>query len=336
MVKIAVIGAGVVGLSTAINIQELIPTATVTLFADKFEKDTTSWGAGGLFRPTFHHIKGDKELIRRWVEASWNFYSAKALSSESKEIGAFVIDGYSFSSKKEADPLIESVAFHVRLLSDKEKECRGFRYPYVHLISTISISPGQLLPYLMRRFQQQGGTSYFRTVASLEEFVGKFDIVVNCTALACRQLIGDESIFPVRGQLRRVRAPWIKHWYLTEDDTYLIPQANGEVTLGGCRQKGNYHLEVDKQFSEDISKRCEQLVPGVTSAEVIFDWVGLRPTREPIRVEKELMDFNGNKLRVVHNYGHGANGISLSWGTAVDAAELVKDWTRQMSFTSRL
>ena len=28
-------------------------------------------------------------------------------------------------------------------------------------------------------------------------------------------------------------------------------------------------------------------------------------------------------FQVVHNYGHGANGISLAWGTAVDAAHLV-------------
>lgn len=30
-------------------------------------------------------------------------------------------------------------------------------------------------------------------------------------------------------------------------------------------------------------------------------------------------------FQVVQYYGHGANGVSMSWGTSIDAAELVKD-----------
>jgi protoporphyrinogen oxidase len=58
MVKIAVIGAGIVGLSTANNIQQLIPDAKITIIADKYDKDTVSHGAGGLYRPTPQLIKG--------------------------------------------------------------------------------------------------------------------------------------------------------------------------------------------------------------------------------------------------------------------------------------
>ena len=50
--RVAVIGAGVVGLSTAVLIQRHIPRADVTIIADKFDKDTTSDGAAGIFRPT--------------------------------------------------------------------------------------------------------------------------------------------------------------------------------------------------------------------------------------------------------------------------------------------
>ena len=46
------------GLSTAVNIQSLIPDADVTIIADKFGNETTSSGAGGLFRPSIAHIKG--------------------------------------------------------------------------------------------------------------------------------------------------------------------------------------------------------------------------------------------------------------------------------------
>ena len=58
MVRVAIIGAGIVGLTSAVNVQKLIPDAKVTIISDKFNKDTTSAGAGGLYRPTTHLVKG--------------------------------------------------------------------------------------------------------------------------------------------------------------------------------------------------------------------------------------------------------------------------------------
>lgn len=52
MYDIVVLGAGVVGLSTAVSIQNLLPGRKLTIVADKFTKDTTSYGAAGIFRPT--------------------------------------------------------------------------------------------------------------------------------------------------------------------------------------------------------------------------------------------------------------------------------------------
>jgi len=56
--RIAVIGAGAVGLSTAVQIQQLQPSAAITLIADKFTTETTSHGAAGIFRPTVDKIPG--------------------------------------------------------------------------------------------------------------------------------------------------------------------------------------------------------------------------------------------------------------------------------------
>jgi len=56
--QIAVVGAGAVGLSTVVQIQQLQPSASVTLIADKFTTETTSHGAAGIFRPTADKIVG--------------------------------------------------------------------------------------------------------------------------------------------------------------------------------------------------------------------------------------------------------------------------------------
>ncbi len=50
--RIIVLGAGVVGLSSAVQLQAKFPNAAITIIAEKFGKETTSDGAAGIFRPT--------------------------------------------------------------------------------------------------------------------------------------------------------------------------------------------------------------------------------------------------------------------------------------------
>lgn len=47
-VRVVVVGAGVVGLSTAVCIAEALPFCSVTVVAEKFSPDTTSDGAAGI------------------------------------------------------------------------------------------------------------------------------------------------------------------------------------------------------------------------------------------------------------------------------------------------
>lgn len=61
MYNIAVLGAGIIGVSTALNIQKLLPSARIKIISEKFGQETTSWGSGGLFRPCAKYIKGTPE-----------------------------------------------------------------------------------------------------------------------------------------------------------------------------------------------------------------------------------------------------------------------------------
>nr|KAG5713061.1 hypothetical protein BaRGS_021855 [Batillaria attramentaria] len=64
--------------------------------------------------------------------------------------------------------------------------------------------------------------------------------------------------------------------------------------------------------------------PLTEGAKRLWEWVGLRPYRGPPKVETELYNTSkGRTMKVVHNYGHGAYGVSLSWGTGVHVAEMV-------------
>lgn len=74
-----------------------------------------------------------------------------------------------------------------------------------------------------------------------------------------------------------------------------------------------------------IKERCESLVPSLKGAVLKQELVGLRPHRDPVRVEKQIMDIGGTKLKVVHNYGHGGYGVTAAPGTSIYACQLVKE-----------
>ncbi|KAI6055885.1 DDO [Marmota monax] len=278
--RIAVVGAGVIGLSTAICISKLVPGCSITIISDKFTPDTTSDVAAGMLIP---HIYPDTPIhtLKRWFKDTFDHLYAIACSAEAADAG-------------------------------------------VHLVSGIKESGGLLLT---------------RRLGNLWELQPSFDIVVNCTGLGSRQLAGDPTISPVRGQVLQVQAPWVKHFIRDGSGlTYIYPGAS-HVTLGGTRQKGDWNLSPDAQISRDIFSRCCVLEPSLHRACITKEKVGLRPVRPGVRLQKELLAHGGQRLPVVHHYGHGSGGISVHWGSAMEAARLVSECVqarRTPSPTSKL
>ena len=78
-----------------------------------------------------------------------------------------------------------------------------------------------------------------RHLTGLSELAGEYEVVVNCAGLGAGRLCGDPSVVPIRGQVRRVRAPWVRTALYAEPDTYIIP-GHDWVTVGGTRQYGDW------------------------------------------------------------------------------------------------
>lgn len=327
-VNIAVLGAGVIGLSTAINVQRAIPNARVTIIADKFYDETTSYGSGGMFIPSQHALPNDPvEDLRKWCRASWDFYRQIAVSPDAGEIGTIIMSGYHLVNKAlpPQDPLYKECVFSCKEMSRDELKDFGFQnFRTGYHVTTIIIFMRKYLIWLRKRFEENGGRFIKRHINSIEEVADKYNLVMNCCGAASGDLVGDPRAQPVRGHIVRVRAPWIKHWFLTDEDTYIIP---GEdlVGLGTVKQPGNVNLEVDPKDTKGIVERCETLCPVLKGAKIDHEWIGLRPGRDRIRLESELFKFGNITIPVVHNYGHSSQGIGLSWGTAVYAARIAAD-----------
>jgi len=66
------------------------------------------------------------------------------------------------------------------------------------------------------------------------------------------------------------------------------------------------------------------VLPGIKDAPIKTVFVGLRPGRTAVRVEDELIREGVRQINVIHNYGHGGSGVTLSWGCAQEVVHLAR------------
>ncbi|XP_008569751.1 PREDICTED: D-aspartate oxidase [Galeopterus variegatus] len=323
--RVAVVGAGVVGLSTAVCVSKLVPRCSVTVISDKFTPNTTSDVAAGMLIP---HAYPDTPIHqqKRWFRETFDHLLAIAGSAEAGDAGVLLVSGWQIfrSFPIEDVPFWADVVLGFRKMT--EAELKKFpQHVFGQTFTTLKCEGSAYLPWLEKRVKGSGGLMLTRRIEDLWELHPSFDIVVNCSGLGSRQLAGDSKIFPVRGQVLQVQAPWVKHFIRDGSGlTYIYPGVS-HVILGGTRQKGDWNLSPDAGTSREILSRCCALEPSLQGARSIREKVGLRPSRPGVRLEKELLARDGRRLPVVHNYGHGSGGVSVHWGTALEAARLVNE-----------
>lgn len=173
------------------------------------------------------------------------------------------------------------------------------------------------LAYLVARLQQAGGDVTRLALAALPSHG---DVVVNCSGLGSRLLADDKAVYPVRGQVVRVEQVGLERvWLDSQAVTYVVPRMH-DVVVGGTSDEGSWDRRPDPVTAESILRRATQLVPELAGARVLGHRVGLRPARDRVRLEVEP---RGDASPVVHCYGHGGAGVTLSWGCADEVAGLV-------------
>ncbi|PNF19743.1 D-aspartate oxidase [Cryptotermes secundus] len=331
---VAVIGAGIIGLSTAVLAQEKIPGLQVTIISEHFSPHTTGDGSAGLWMP--YCLKDTPQnKILRWSSKTYDHILKLWKSNEAGDVGISLIPVYKLTEKSGGEDMEQPewtkvpLAHHIinshqaqKLASLSDSKFTGG----THCIS-FTLEPTYFLPYLMQKFKVNGGKVLHQKVESLQQFCGQnYDVVINCTGVQAHNLVGDKSVQPVRGQVLRVNAPWVFHAALEGNEgNYIIPNKDN-VILGGTQQEGNWNTKPDPADSMSIHNGCCKLMPGLKEAVIVNEWAGLRPGRSEVRLERDhVRDKYGNKLEVIHNYGHGGSGVTLSWGCAHDVVNILKD-----------
>ncbi|EDO36103.1 predicted protein [Nematostella vectensis] len=332
--RVAVVGCGVIGATSALEILQSNPSVRLTVIADTFSPENTSDGAAGLLMP-FAVGETDPGLVRRWFKETMRRFEELLRSEIAPELGVFRASGCLVADHQQEIPDWKDLVYGFKQMSREELERFPLSAKIGFVFETIIAQGSYYIPWLMKRIQHYGGKIVKRRLDSFQELARSFDVVVNCCGLGAKGLAQDRHMFPIRGQILRVKAPWIKQFILYEKYEDLkagrlndiIPQMD-HVVLGGCAQAGSFNTVPTLQDTVNIIEDTSKVIPALKNAEVISNWSGLRPGRKTVRLEKEVMLFKDEsgciiKLNVVHNYGHGGAGPSLSFGCAKDTADLV-------------
>ncbi|MGH3330826.1 MAG: FAD-dependent oxidoreductase [Nocardioidaceae bacterium] len=303
MARVIVVGAGVVGLSCAVRLLE--NGNRVDVVARDLPLETTSAVAAALWYP---HRAYPFERVTAWSAASYAEFEKLSTSSDT---GVRMVEGTELHRSPAADPWWRSAVPSLARVTE-------VRAPFVDGWSFAApvVEMPVYLRWLSKRVDDLGGTLTRMAVGAMPD---QAQVVVNAAGLGSRLLAEDPAVVPVRGQVVYVEQVGLDRWSLDGDGpTYVVPRSE-DIVVGGTDEEGEWSRTPDPATGARIMERATELVPELARARILRQKVGLRPARPQVRLEEE----RGRTVRIVHCYGHGGAGVTLSWGCADEVAALV-------------
>lgn len=326
-----VLGAGVIGLTGAIALREAGFAADI--IADRIAPDITSERAAAFFYP---YAAGDDPRISRWCACSHRRFDDLRRRSPDAGIAPVLLREYFRAPRPTAPAWRSFIADFTRLAAPP---------PFVDgwSASLFTIDMRAFLPWLHHRFTVElGGRITLARIDSWDDpMLARQPLIVNCTGLGAEVIAHDPRLLPIRGQvLHVVNTIDLRDCLLDEDrpdrPTYIVPFAD-RLVIGGTRETHERDETPTDEAMNELLRRANDLLEALDlpilegdRLRVLRRAAGIRPARRrdvdddarfEIRLERETL---ADGRIVLHHYGHGGAGVTLSWGGAEDVIRLAR------------
>jgi len=351
---ILVIGAGVIGFTTALCL--LKEGFQVTIIAEQFSPQITSNVAGALWEwpPAVcghHQNLVSLERSKKWCMASYNLFEKLA---QQEKTGVRILNSVfffrhpvtenkkDFLKMKEMESKLKGFRYDDKLIEENNISTKiGLKDAYEHLAPVVDTDI--YMAWLLGQIKEFGGKIiqrkvFGRLVDIEEKLKTEFAAagIVNCAGLGSVELTNDD-MYPLRGALIRVHNDGCNFPKLnkalsitleergnSQNMIYLVPRGN-ILLLGGLVEKDQWSTDItlkNYKYLRQMYQRCIDFLPMLERAKLDVNQptrVGLRPARKNnVRLEHE------KGTTIIHNYGHGGSGVTLSWGCAMEVVEKIK------------
>lgn len=310
--NVTVIGAGVVGLTTAIRLAEHAHTVRIVT-ADP-PAATTSAAATAMVGLAFCE---PMDRVPGWEAAT-----LAELDTVRTHPGSGIRIQRCLLGSRTSDatpPGIESWPGYTPAEPDDVPV--GFSHGF--WIDMTVADMDRYLPYLVERFITAGGVIDIAHIESLDEITDS-PIVVNCAGLGAGPLADDPTLTGQWGMHVVIDNPGINAAFMEgppgpHDWVAWMPHGD-RILIGGTIDTERTDPTPDAETGKRMLSAANAANPLLATAQVVGYNSGLRPSRPSVRVEE---DDVGVGRRLIHNYGHGSLGVTLAWGCANDVTMII-------------
>ena len=351
--NIAIIGAGVSGLLTALELVER--GCTVTIFDQQRTGSAASWAGGGILSPMYPwRYPNEVNALARYGKQSYQKWNEKlkpmtGIDFEIHETGMLIFDEDDFEigldyARLHQDPMQQAEYLQSEQIEQINPHISARFAHGIYFSQLANIRNPRLLQSLTAYLQQHPKVQIYEhcpilklnrtdnriqsitTVDGTQHTADQFVIATGAWSAAWSEQLDIEiPVQPVQGQMLLFKTP--QNWLPTmcmNKVMYLIPRQDGHVVCGSSMRQCGFDTQTTNTTLQHIQESCFDMVPELANFPIVQSWSGLRPSSpEGIPYIGQMPNFDN----LWANFGHFRNGLCMGPASAQLLAELMSGQT---------
>lgn len=339
---IAIIGAGVSGLLSALELVE--QGCSITLFDQQHAGHAASWAGGGILSPMYpwrypnevnHLAQHGKQLYQQWNE---KLQPKTGIDFQIHDTGMLIFDeadfelGLSYKDQHQ-DPMQHCEYLQREQLETVNPHISAQFQHAIYFPHLANVRNPRLLKSLISYLKQHPQVEVYENTwiekfniqnqkiqsvenANGQRFVADQFVIATGAWSHCwaEQLQLSIPVEPVQGQMMLFKTP--ENWLPTmcmNNVMYLIPRLDGHIVCGSSMDHIGFDKRPNVQTQQNIYKACIEMVPELANFPIVKQWAGLRPSSPTgIPYIGKMPELNN----LWANFGHYRNGLCMGPASA--------------------